>query len=172
MKEKIILEIGDICRQKTEAIVNAANTNLLHGGGLAAAVVAAGGDIIQEESTVLAPIPIGEAAVTKGGKLKAGYVIHAATMKLGDRASAKSVSDCVNNSLRRAEELGIKTIAFPALGAGIGGLPIEKCAIISLQQSLNFLLSHPGFEKIVFVLHSKSDYETFSDNLSHLADQK
>ena len=155
----IFLEKGDICQQETEAIVNAANNELLHGGGVAGAIVKAGGNIIQEESNKIAPILLGEAAVTSGGKLKAKYVIHAASMKLGENASEENVRKSILNSFKRAEELGIKTIAFPAIGAGIAQFPLDRCARISLEIAKEYA---DKFDKIVFVLYNDKAYEAFN----------
>jgi len=170
--EKIFIEKGDICQQQTEAIVNAANTDLLHGGGLAGAIVNSGGDIIQKESNRVAPIELGEAAVTSAGKLKVKYVIHAASMKLGDLTTEENLIKSVRNCLKRADELGISSIAFPAIGTGIGGFPVEQCARISLKEVHDFLLQHPKINKVVFVLRSGGDYNIFNKVNKKLSDDK
>jgi len=161
----ILLKKGDITEQQTEAIVNAANNELLHGGGVAGAIVRAGGKIIQKESSKIAPILLGEAAVTSGGKLKAKYVIHAASMKLGETASEENVRNSIRNSFIRAEELGIKTIALPAIGAGIARFPLDKCARISLELAREY---SDKFEKIVFVLYSQEAFKAFELVYRHL----
>ena len=156
---RILLQKGDICGVKAEAIVNAANNDLLHGGGVAAAIVKAGGEIIQKQSNKIGPISLGQAAVTRGGKLKAKYVIHAASMKLGELASEENVKKAIINSFKRAEELGLKTIAFPAIGAGIARLPIEKCAEISLSIAKQHA---EKFDNIFFVLYNDQDLKVFN----------
>lgn len=162
---KILLEKGDICLQPTEAIVNAANDDLLHGGGVAEAIVKAGGKIIQEESNKIAPIPLGEAAVTSGGKLKAKYVIHAASMKLGELAIEENVRKSIINSFKRAEEMGVQSIAFPAVGAGIAQFSLDKCAKISLEIAL---VNIDKFEKIVFVLFNDEALRIFDSTYNLL----
>lgn len=149
---------GDITEQAVEAIVNAANIELLHGGGVAGAIIRAGGDSIQGESNHLAPIPLGEAAVTRAGKLKCRYVIHAASMRLGGQATESSVRQAIANSFKRAEELGIRSIAFPAIGAGIAGFPMPRCAEISLS----IAKEHRGrFDRIIFVLFNDAAFQLF-----------
>jgi O-acetyl-ADP-ribose deacetylase (regulator of RNase III) len=126
----ISIELGDIAAFKADAIVNAANTDLLLGAGVAGAIRTRGGPAIQEECNRLAPIELGEAVVTGAGNLPGTRaVIHAAGMRLGGRATAASVAACVRNALLRAEEIGAATVAFPAIGMGIGGLaPAEGAA--------------------------------------------
>ncbi len=157
-----IIEVkqGDITEQKTEAIVNVANTDLLHGGGVAAAIIKAGGEKIQEESNNIAPIPLGQAAVTTGGKLNARYVIHAAAMRLGELAVAENVQSAIKNSFERALELQLKTIAFPAIGAGIAKLPAATSASVSLIEAKKY---KDKFERIVFVLYNAETYKAFMD---------
>ena len=152
---------GDICQADVGAIVNAANNDLLHGGGLAAAIVKAGGQKIQDQSNALGPIPVGEAAITDGGKLKAKYVIHAASMQLGGRTTEDNLKKAIDNSFSRVAELDITSVAFPSIGTGIGGFPIDQGAIISLQAAQEFIKQHPKFEKILFVLHSDDDLKTW-----------
>lgn len=165
---KIVIQQGDICRQEVGAIVNAANNELLHGGGLAAAIVKAGGQRIQEESKKIGPIPLGQATVTTGGKLKSKYVIHAASMKLGELTTAENLKQSIINSFKRAEELGINSIAFPAIGAGIGEFPVRECAEISLTAAKDFLDKHPKFEEIIFVLFSEENLKAFQEAYNKL----
>ena len=115
-------EVGDITQAQVDAVVNAANTDLLLGAGVAGAIRRAGGPAIQEECNRLGPIPLGEAALTGGGQLTAHYVIHAAGMQLGSGVTADSCRLATLNSLRRAGEKQLKSIAFPAIGTGVGGL--------------------------------------------------
>lgn len=157
----IVLTAGDICRQKVDAIVNAANTDLLHGGGVALAIAKAGGARIQAESDNIGPIALGEAAVTSGGALKARYVIHAAAMKLGDRVTELSLTDTLINTFKRAAELNVTSIALPAIGTGVGGFPVRRCAEISLRIARDFLDKHPVCQTAVFVLHTEADRQAF-----------
>ena len=155
---EIILKQGDITEEQADAIVNAANSDLLHGGGVAGAIVAKGGKKIQEESNKIAPIPLGEAAVTTAGKLKAKYVIHAASMRMGERAEEVNVRASIENSFKRAVEAGLKSIAFPAVGAGIAQFPIRRCAEISLELAKKY---SDKLEKIIFVLYNNEAYKIF-----------
>jgi len=141
---------GDITKQETDAIVNAANNELLHGGGMSASIVEAGGPEIQEQSNKIAPIPLGEAAITEGGKLPAKYVIHAASMSLGQLTEESNLRNSIRNSLLRAKESGLKSIAIPAIGTGVGQFPFEKFAEIAVEEIQNFL-SQNEMERIVFV---------------------
>ncbi len=161
MKEKIEILQGDITEMDVDAIVNAANTNLVLGGGLAGAIRTKGGASIQKECDKEGPVPLGGAAITTGGNLKARHVIHAASMVLGGTTSSRSLLDSTHNSLKLAEDKGLKTIAFPAIGTGVGGFPIEQCARIMLQETLNFLQHSKSIQQVYFVLYDKPAYETF-----------
>lgn len=163
---KILIERGDITEQVTDAIVNAANNELLHGGGVAGAIVAKAGSVIQDESNAIGPITLGEAAVTSGGKLKARFVIHAASMRLGEFANEEFVRSAIENSFKRAVELELKTIAFPAVGAGVARFPIDKCAAISIEFAQQY---QKHFEKIVFVLSNDEAYTAFEKALHHVS---
>ena len=131
---EILLTRGDIAQQDAEAIVNAANNHLWMGAGVAGAIKRAGGREIEEEAVAKGPIPIGEAVVTGGGHLKARYVIHAAVMGQDLRTDADKIRQATQNSLRRADELALKSIAFPAISTGIFGFPIQRCAEIMLAK--------------------------------------
>src|SRR5271167_3275118 len=137
--EAIVLIQGDLTEMETDAIVNAANNDLRHGGGVAGAILRKGGRIIQEESDAIGSIPVGGAAVTSGGNLKARYVIHAASMELGGTATAHSLRSSTAHSLRIAAQMGVKTIAFPAVGTGVAGFPMKECAEIMLAEAVAHL---------------------------------
>src|SRR5688500_13919478 len=124
----------DITTLDVDAIANAANTRLLHGGGVAGAISRAGGPAIQEESDVKAPIGLGEAVETTGGALPCRWVIHAATMELGGPTSADIVRRATAATLARAEELGARSLALVAFGTGVGGFPVEEAARIEAEQ--------------------------------------
>jgi O-acetyl-ADP-ribose deacetylase (regulator of RNase III) len=158
---KIILIEGDLTEMDTDGIVNAANNDLKHGGGLAGAIRRKGGDVIQQESDAVGTIPVGGAAITSGGKLKARYVIHAASMELGGRTSAADLRSSTAHSLRIAMEKGLKTIAFPAVGTGIAELPMDQCAEIMLREVIEHLKRGSTLEKIYFVLFDKQALGTF-----------
>lgn len=163
MKEKIVIEQGDLTEADVDAIVNAANNDLILGGGVAGAIRRKGGPSIQEECDKIGPIPLGEAAITGGGNLKAKYVIHAASMALkGPLTTAESLVNSTRNSLLRADEKKLKTIAFPAIGTGVAGFPVGKCAELMISTVLKHLKEgKSNLEKVYFILFDKSTYETF-----------
>ena len=152
---------GDITEADTEAIVNAANNDLELGGCVAGAIRRKGGPAIQEECNQIGRVPIGEAAITGGGKLKAKYVIHAASMQLGGRTTAENLEASTRNSLRRAEEKKVKSIAFPAVGTGIAGFDTQRCAEIMLRIAAAHLKRKTPLERIVFVLYDRETKEIF-----------
>ncbi|KPK47951.1 MAG: hypothetical protein AMJ77_01370 [Dehalococcoidia bacterium SM23_28_2] len=158
---EISLARGDIAQQDVEAIVNAANNRLWMGGGVAGAIKRAGGRGIEEEAVSKGPIPIGEAAVTGAGRLKARYIIHAAVMGQDLRTDADKIRQATENSLRRADELALKSIAFPALGTGVGGFSLEECARIMLDVVHKHSTGGTGLERVVFVLYDEPAYRAF-----------
>jgi O-acetyl-ADP-ribose deacetylase (regulator of RNase III) len=160
--EKIAIQQGDLTEMDTDAIVNAANNDLQLGGGVAGAIRRKGGEEIQRECDAIGSIPVGYAAITGGGKLKARHVIHAASMQLGGRTTAAMLSNSVAHSLRIAAELGLKTIAFPAVGTGIAGFPLEECASIMLHEAAQHLKSETSLEKIHFVLFDDRACDVFT----------
>lgn len=121
---------GDLVEQEVEAIVNAANNDLVLGGGVAGAIRRRGGPAIQDECTAHGPVAVGEAAITGAGELSARYVIHAASMSLGGRTTAQSLRSSMDATFRIALERNVKTIAVPAVGTGIAGFPLDECARI------------------------------------------
>ncbi len=153
---------GDITEMDVDAIVNAANNDLILGAGVAGAIYRKGGESIQEECHEIGSIPVGYAAITGAGKLKARYVIHAASMGLGDiRTTAKSLRTSTAHSLRIAAEHGLKSIAFPAVGTGVSGFPMEECAQIMLSEAVQHLQGETSLETIHFVLFDSRARETF-----------
>ncbi len=133
--ERIEIRQGDLTEMDADAIVNAANNDLKLGGGAAGAIRRKGGPAIQAECDAIGTIPLGGAAITSGGKLKARYVIHAASMELGGRTSAASLRSSTAHALRIAAQNGLKTIAFPAVGTGIARFPVRECAGIMLREA-------------------------------------
>jgi O-acetyl-ADP-ribose deacetylase (regulator of RNase III) len=125
---RIVIIAGDLVEQEVDAIVNAANTDLVLGGGVAGAIRSRGGPSIQQECDAHGPVAIGEAAVTGAGELAARHVIHAASMALGGRTTTDSLRASMNHVFRLAREQRVKTIAIPAVGTGIAGFPIDECA--------------------------------------------
>jgi O-acetyl-ADP-ribose deacetylase (regulator of RNase III) len=161
LSEKILIQQGDLTEMDVDAIVNAANNDLQLGGGVAGAIRRKGGDEIQRECDEIGSIPVGYAAITSAGKLKARHVIHAASMQLGGMTSATALRHSVEYSLRIAAERGLKTIAFPAVGTGIAGFPMEECAAIMLEEAARHLKTQTSIEKIHFVLFDAAATEIF-----------
>jgi O-acetyl-ADP-ribose deacetylase len=168
MGAKIFFVKGDITDMAVDAVVNAANTDLILGSGVAGAVRRKGGPRVSEECERIAPIPLGEAAVTTGGNLKAFYVIHAASMKLGGKTTADSLQRATHNSLQRSEEKAFKSVAFPALGTGVAGFPLDECARIMLEETLRHLERRTSLEKIYFVLYDAEALRVFEETYKKL----
>lgn len=166
VKDKITIKRGDITEMEVDAIVNAANTDLLLGSGVAGAIRKKGGDLVQKECDEIGPIPLGEAAVTGAGNLKARYVIHAAGMHLGAGVGEDSLRATTKNSLLRADEKGIHTIAFPAVGTGVGGFPVDKCARVMIDTVSEHLKNEKtSIEKVYFVLFDEGAFNAFDEYL-------
>lgn len=169
MGEIIVLK-GDITTVEADAIVNAANNRLWMGGGVAGAIKRAGGEEIEREAISKGPIKVGEAVATGAGRLKARYVIHAAAMGYDDQGqmippSAESIRSATLNSLKLAESLGLKSIAFPALGTGVGGFPLEEAAKIMIGAVREYLARGSNLEKVIFVLFGDEAYRAFKEAL-------
>jgi O-acetyl-ADP-ribose deacetylase (regulator of RNase III) len=150
--ERIVIQHGDLTEMDTDAIVNAANNDLILGGGVAGAIRRKGGDQIQQECNAIGSIPVGYAAITTGGKLKAKYVIHAASMQLGGGTTADALRHSTAHALRLSDERGLRTIAFPAVGTGIAGFDLRECAEIMLSEAARHLNGKTSLETIYFVL--------------------
>ena len=162
-KDRIRILQGDLVAQDADAIVNAANNDLQLGGGVAGAIRRKGGPAIQEECDRVGPIPLGEAAVTSGGNLKARHVIHAASMRLGEATSEENLRASTRASLLRAKELGIRSIAFPAVGTGIAGFPMRRCAEVMLEEAAAHLAGETSLQEVQFILHDRPAYDVFLD---------
>jgi O-acetyl-ADP-ribose deacetylase (regulator of RNase III) len=158
---------GDISQAKVDAVVNAANNHLWMGAGVAGALKRAGGETIEREAVAKGPVEIGEAVVTSGGALTAKYVIHAAVMGQDLRTDQSKIRKATANSLIRAQELGIRSIAFPALGTGVGGFPPEKAAEAMFGECVSFIDrgSAPALKKILFILFSDEVLAAFEKQL-------
>ena len=159
--EKVAILQGDLTEMDTDAIVNAANNDLQLGGGVAGAIRRKGGDAIQRECDAIGSIPVGGAAITTGGRLKARHVIHAASMQLGGRTTARALHSSTAHVLRIAAEKGLPTIAFPAVGTGIAGFPMAECAEIMLREVVEHLKRPTSLQKIYFVLFDRAAYDAF-----------
>ena len=165
MIDKLFLRQGDITSMNVDAIVNAANTELKLGAGVAGAIRTKGGPAIQEECDKIGTVELGEAVITTGGNLKAPYVIHAASMHLGGRTSEASLRNSVSKSLAIANEKGLKTIAFPAIGTGFAGFPMGECARVMIEEIAKHLESQTSSEKIYIVLFDRDAYTIFENEL-------
>lgn len=173
MKGRIVLREGDITQEEVDAVVNAANSGLRLGAGVAGAIRAQGGPSIQEECDRIGPIRVGEAAVTGAGALPARFVIHAASMPPGGRASEESVRASMRASLECARERGCRSIAVPAIGAGIAGFPLQRCAEILLEEARRHLEGETSLEEVRFVLFGEPALRVFEmvDDAARIAAQ-
>ena len=167
-RDKITLRQGDLTEADVDAIVNAANNDLMLGGGVAGAIRVKGGPAIQQECDRIGTIPLGEAAITGAGLLRARHVIHAASMQLGESTSEANLREATRNSLMRANENSLKTIAFPAIGTGIAGFPIERCAQVMLEEVRAHLNGTTTLERIEFVLFDRRSLEVFERVLADM----
>ncbi|PYT83701.1 MAG: O-acetyl-ADP-ribose deacetylase [Acidobacteria bacterium] len=161
LAERIVIQQGDLAEMDTDAIVNAANNDLILGGGVAGAIRRKGGDAIQRECNEIGTIPVGYAAITSGGKLKARFVIHAASMRLGGATTAETLRSSTAHSLRIAKDRGLRSISFPAVGTGIAGFPLEECAKIMLREAAEHLRGETSLETVHFVLFDDVAKEIF-----------
>jgi O-acetyl-ADP-ribose deacetylase (regulator of RNase III) len=169
-KTKITLRQGDITDADVDAVVNAANTQLQLGAGVAGAIRRKGGPALQQECDAIGPISLGEAAITSGGQLKARYVIHAASMQLGGLTAEGSLRDSTINSLRRAAEKQLTSIAFPAIGTGIAGFPLTRCAQVMLAEVQKHLSGSPTLQRVLFVLFDAPALTAFQQTLAAMPD--
>ena len=157
----------DITKLEVDAIANAANTQLKHGGGVAGAISRAGGSVIQAESNEKAPIGLGQAVETAAGEMPCRWVIHAATMHLGGPTSADIIRDATASTLRKADELGAKSLALVAFGTGVGGFPLEEAARIEVSEVRRHLGGgHSGLERVVFAVRGEAAVKAFQAALT------
>jgi O-acetyl-ADP-ribose deacetylase (regulator of RNase III) len=161
MPGRIVLLEGDITEQDVDAIVNAANSALVLGAGVAGAIRERGGPSIQAECDAHGPIAVGDAALTGAGALRARWVIHAASMPPGGSASPESVRSSMRRSLELARERGCRTLAVPAIGAGIAGLSVQRCAEILLEEARSHLDGDTSLEEVRFVLWGEPSFRVF-----------
>jgi O-acetyl-ADP-ribose deacetylase (regulator of RNase III) len=164
----LVLKRGDITDEDTDAIVNAANAHLQHGGGVAGAIVRKGGAIIQKESDKIGYVPVGSAAITTAGNLKTNFVIHAVGPRMGEGSEDEKLRDATQNSLRLADAEGIRTIAFPAISTGIFGYPIERCASIMLQTFQQYCSGETSLKEIRMCLFDQQALQVFTDAAARL----
>ncbi len=155
----------DITQLEVDAIANAANTQLLHGGGVAGAISRAGGPAIQAESHRKAPIGLGDAVATTAGDMPARWVIHAATMELGGPTSADIIRRATAATLWKAEELGARSLALVAFGTGVGGFPLDQAAAIEIDEVRRHLDSGSRLHRIVFAVRGDDARSVFEQAL-------
>jgi O-acetyl-ADP-ribose deacetylase len=169
LTDRIRILQGDLTEMDVDAIVNAANNDLILGAGVAGAIYRKGGESIQRECNEIGSIPVGYAAITGGGNLKARHVIHAASMGLGGiRTTAKTLKTSTAHSLRLAREHHLKTIAFPAVGTGVSAFPMGECAEIMLSEALQHLRGETSVETIFFVLFDAAARDIFQSRWEKL----
>ena len=161
---------GDITEMDTDAIVNPSNTSLVLGGGVSGAIRSKGGNSIQAEMDKIGGCGVGEAVVTGAGSLKARYVIHAVGPRAGEGGEDEKLRSATIEALNRAEELGVESVALPAISTGIFGFPLEKCASIMLTAALDHFSSDKAkrLKRIVFCLWGDEAFDVFSETLSRL----
>jgi len=156
----------DITRLEVDAIANAANTDLRHGGGVAGAIARAGGPAIDRESRARAPIGLGEAVETSGGEMPCRWVIHAATMELGGPTSAEIIRRATAATLRQADALGARSLALVAFGTGVGGFSVDEAARIEVEEVRRRLEAGSGLERVVFAVRGDAAREAFERALA------
>jgi O-acetyl-ADP-ribose deacetylase (regulator of RNase III) len=166
MAAKVEVLETDITTLAVDAIANAANTQLAHGGGVAGAISRAGGPDVQRESDRRAPIGLGEAVDTTAGQMPARWVIHAATMVLGGPTSADIIRRATNATLWKAEELGARSLALVAFGTGVGGFPLDEAAEIEADELRRHLDSGSRLERVVFAVRGADAREAFERAVS------
>jgi len=173
---KLTLLEGDITQQKTDAIVNAANSSLLGGGGVDGAIHRAGGPKILEDCLKIRDkqggCETGEAVITTGGNLQAKYVVHTVgpVWRGGRSGEPELLANCHRNSLKLAAENGVRTISFPGISTGVYGYPLDKAAPVALKTVIEFLKSDDRFDEVVFVLYNEWTYKAYEDALRSLTE--
>lgn len=169
-KTRLILAEGDITREETDAIANAANEGLRGGGGVDGAIHRAGGPAIMAECRKIGFCPTGQAVVTTGGNLKAKYVIHTVgpVYRGGTRGEERLLASCYIECLKQAVARGLKSIAFPSISTGVYGYPMDEAARVSLKAVIDFLKENETLETVRFVLFGKAALEAYERELRKL----
>lgn len=165
MEERVQIVEGDITQQEVDAIVNAANTALLGGGGVDGAIHRAAGPELLEETRKIGGCPTGEARVSKGYRLPAKYVIHTVgpVWAGGHKNEDNLLASCYINSFKAAQELGIKTMAFPSISTGAYGFPLERATEIALTETKKFLETDKNLTKVLFICFGEKVYNTYQE---------
>ena len=166
---RIELWNGDICDLEVDALVNPANVSLWMSTGVSGAIKRAGGDAIEFAAVRQAPVPLGEAIVTPSGTLAAKAVIHAVSLDRERRTSGPVIESAVRSAMARAREIGATSIAFPALGTGVGGFPLEESARITIETVRDELRRSPDVEHVTFALRGGAAYQAFEAALGQTA---
>jgi O-acetyl-ADP-ribose deacetylase (regulator of RNase III) len=157
---------GDICDLEVDAIVNAANTTLWMATGVGGALKRAGGDEIEFAAVRQAPATLGGAVITPAGTLAARFVIHAVSLDRDRRTSGATIEAAVRSAMARAREAGVTSIAFPALGSGVGGFPLEEGARITVATVRDELPASPSIRHVIFALRGTAAYAAFAEALA------
>ncbi|HKJ68661.1 MAG TPA: macro domain-containing protein [bacterium] len=168
LNSKVEIVQGDLSEQDTTAVVNAANNHLWMGSGVAGALKKKGGESIEQEAIEQGPTNIGNSVLTKGGDLKARYVIHAVSMGQDMKTNIDYVAKATRSALQLADEEGIGSVSFPAIGAGAGGLEMHQVASTMLTQTIDHLQSDTSIRLVRFVLFDEKTHEAFNDELRHM----
>jgi O-acetyl-ADP-ribose deacetylase (regulator of RNase III) len=163
---QIEVQQADITKLEVDAIANAANTDLQHGGGVAGAISRAGGASVQAESDERAPIELGHAVETTAGQMPCRWVIHAATMVLGGPTSAQTIRDATASTLAKADELDARSLALVAFGTGVGGFPLDEAARIEVEEVQRHLGQGSGLERVVFAVRGDDAEAAFRSAMS------
>jgi O-acetyl-ADP-ribose deacetylase (regulator of RNase III) len=163
---EVEIQQADITKLEVDAIANAANTQLRHGGGVAGAISRAGGPSVQAESDERAPIDLGDAVETTAGDMPSRWVIHAATMELGGPTSAEIIRRATASTLAKADELGAKSLALVAFGTGVGGFPLEEAARIEVEEVRRHLDSGSDLERVVIAVHGDEAEAAFKSAMN------
>lgn len=167
--KKLSLVRGDITERDVDAIVNAANSHLRHGGGVAGAIVRKGGQIIQDESDSIGFTPVGTAVITGAGKLTARFVIHTVGPRMGEGDEDNKLKNAVLSTLSLASEKGLKSVSMPAISSGIFGFPKDRCAKILVGESAGFLKTQKtSLEMVEFCVHDDNTMEHFKREFERL----
>jgi O-acetyl-ADP-ribose deacetylase (regulator of RNase III) len=166
----IRLVSADLTERDVDAIVNAANSRLQHGGGVAGAIVRKGGQVIQDESDKIGNVPVGNAVITTAGRLKARYVIHAVGPRMGEGDEDNKLKKAINSVLALAREKKLRSISLPAISAGIFGFPKDRCAKILVNETAAFLKGDPGtvLELVEFCIFDPEAYAFFKTEMERM----
>jgi O-acetyl-ADP-ribose deacetylase (regulator of RNase III) len=167
---RIELWNGDICELEVDAIVNAANVSLWMSTGVGGAIKRAGGDAIEFAAVRQAPVVLGDSIITPAGKLAARVVIHAVSLDRDRRTSATVIDRAVRSAIARAREIGASSIAFPAMGTGVGGFPLDEAALVAVKAIRDELPRSPGVEHVILAMRGATAYQAFEAALAATAD--